>query len=272
MEEGENQKVSKELAAAQGVHERLIKRFGDYKKSDWQPTQDNVVVLANRDFEDTWINLMVSDEMGKEEKQKYARDIMGFAHFKSKKLYVRSTERDNSEIEQTMAHEMLHLWFLRNELIDGELASHDVNETFIDTLALEGLGLFDIPKEERTDYIDGAINNAIMIKAIVSRMGEEGWKSVFEVCQDGDEWNIRRKTREVFGAHPPTQELRKLNEQVPGPYGKKFWDRFKEAALAVYQIRRDPNFQSENPGVNYTLYLTSEWAGVAGEVEKELGR
>jgi len=270
--EEDNRIYSSELITAQGIHERLLRRFGDYRNSDWQPSQDNVVVLNNEDFESKWMELGVTDDIDKEESQKYARDVIGFAHFESKKLYVRSTKRDNSEIEQTIAHEMLHLWFLRSELVPNERFSYDVNETFIDTLALEGLGAFEIPKKERTVYMDNAINNTIMIKTIIDKMGEEGWRDVFEVCQNGDEWNVRKLTKAVYGAQPPTKELHKLNEQVPGLYGNFFWDRFKEVALAVYQIRRDANFQNENPGVNFMLYLTSEWAGITTEVEKELGR
>jgi len=269
MVEEENYQTSKELVVAQNVHERLLTRFGSYRTSSWQPSPENVAVLQDEEFENKWVELMgrvLTESVAREG----IRDALGFAHFDTKSLYVRASESDGVDLEESLAHEMLHLWFLRDGLIKDERYSHEVNETFIEALAVEGLDLYQTPKEQRSQHLDTAINNTIIVKAVADKMGEEGWKDIFDICQTGDEWKIRKRTKTKFGAQPPTKELRRLNEKIPVIYGKKFWDRFKEVALAMFKIRRNPNFQRENPSVTFTLTLVPEWAGVTAEVEKEI--
>lgn len=267
MQEEGTPKPSEELITAQSVHELLLRRFGAYRTSDWQPSQDNVVIMSDQEFEDFQFSKIKKDDFISEEQRKaYVRDILTYADFDSKKLYMRSSQAQGDDFRQTVAHEMLHLWFLRDVLIANEPDSYGVNETFIETLALEALGLYGIPKEGRSEHVDNAINNTIIVKSVFDRMGDVGWKEIFNICQNGDEWNIRKSTKEKFGAQPPTKELRKINVIIPEKYGKKFWDRLKEVALISYYQRQDPNFLNENKQLSINLELIVDWSQVRDQV------
>jgi len=159
---------------------------------------------------------------------------------------------------------------MREDLDNNDPYSYAVNETFIDTLALEGLGYFDLSKDERVEAIDNAINNAILVKGVIDELGENGWKKLFEVCQTGNEEEIRGLMIEKFG-NQPQGEMKDINDVLPKMYDETLWGRFKELAIMIYFIRQDPSFQINNSNaVGYQQRLIIEWSGLNKEILSEL--
>ncbi len=259
-----------ELTSAREVHQRLMDRFGEYKEADWEPAEENIIVLNNDKFEDFLISQMTESDVSEESKMRMAKNTIGYANFKDEKLYMREFNSIDQEQRLTLAHEMLHLWFLRNSLDEANEFSYGVNETLVDTLALEALGYFNLPKESRTTSVDGSINNAALIKGVLEELGEEGWKKLFSACQTGEESDIRTLMEKQFGSQPPG-ELSDINQALPKIYKEGFWGRFKELALMIYFVRQDPAFQSSNPdAVGYQQYLIIGWSDLDKKYLEEL--
>lgn len=200
------------LLGIQKIYEKLIKRFGDYNTSDWKPSAENIHILNDEDF-----NKKVTEIIGEE----FTKVTVGFPLFENEDLFVRASEGTGQSFEQTIAHEMLHLWFHRSTLDEGNAASYGVNETLVDTLALEATGMYSVPRESREPAIDGAINNSIVIKEIIQKLGEEGWENIFEACQTGDQTNIAALMEKTFGKYPP-EELQEINKALPVVFGTSF--------------------------------------------------
>ena len=259
-----------EFAIVTEVHNQLIKRFGHYNVSNWKPTTDNIRILGDKMFEQEVGKYLAKEIADPEEVRSHVRMMDGYAHFGTKQLYVRASQGIGQANRQILAHEMLHLWFMRSQTDEGNTYSHGVNETLVDTLALEGLGLFEMPKNEREPEIDGAINNSIIIKEVVDKLGEKGWESVFRVCQTGDQTRIAVLMETHFGSRPEG-DLSKINDMLPVLFGKSFWGRFKELALMIYYVRQDPLFQARTPAVTSQIDLVTKWAGIRDRFLREMG-
>jgi len=259
-----------DLSLVSEVHNTLMNRFGKYKKSDWEPNEENVVIMEDEEFDGFMIGEMENSDAPDQEKEQHAKNIIGYAKFTDGKLYMRKSLETTQEQKQTLAHEMLHLWFSRQALEEDNLYSYGVNETFVDTLALEGLNFFNMPKEERAQTIDGAINNAALIKGVIEALGEDGWKYLFEACQTGDQNHIKKLTSEKFGSQPPAK-IEAIDENLPKIYNEGFWGRFKELALMIYYVRQDPEFQTRNAdAAGYQQYLIIEWSTLDKKFLEEL--
>ncbi|OGH37270.1 MAG: hypothetical protein A2905_05695 [Candidatus Levybacteria bacterium RIFCSPLOWO2_01_FULL_36_10] len=196
-------------------------------------------------------------------------DLVGYASFGTRSLYVRSTEGRGQAFKQTIAHEILHLWFMRQMLDEGDPASDGVNETFVDTLALEGLRYFHLPRKAREPEIDGAINNSAIIKGVIERLGERGWEGLFRACQSGEQRQIASLMERTFGSQPK-RALRQTNDSLQVVFGKNFWGRFKELALMTYLQRSDPTFQAKHRAVDHQMQLIIEWAQIDPKYLREL--
>lgn len=257
------------FAVVTEVHNQLLRRFGRYNTSNWQPTENNVRILDDEAF-DQEVGKYIEQEIGDGEAAKeHVRMITGYAHFGTQQLYAMASQGVGQLTRQILAHEMLHLWFMRSHTDEGNAYSYGVNETLVDTLALEGLNLFKIPKHERESEIDGMINNSIVIKEVIDKVGEKGWEAIFRVCQTGDQTKIAALTEKSFGL-PPPEELSEINEALPVLFGKSFWSRLKEFALMIYFVRQDPNFSINNPAVFYQTSLIAEWAGIGSRYLQEI--
>jgi len=242
------------------VHDKLIDRYGQYKTSSWEPSRENVHILSDEEFDEE-----VSKYIGEAD----VTEVVGYALFEKGKLFARASQKSGQEMEETVAHEMLHLWFMKSLLDEGDVRSYGVNETFVDTLALEGMGMYEIPQNMREQTIDGAINNSIIIKEVIEKLGENGWRYLFEACQSGNQENISALMSTIFG-DAPLGEFSEINQALPIVFGDDFWNRLKEFALMAYLVRIDPSFQSKNPAVTYQMDLIANWSGISDSYRDDL--
>jgi hypothetical protein len=234
---------NQELAV--NIHKKMLNRFGYHRDSDWEPTEYNIVVMDDDEFEDYIFSSPTDPELTIKQRVKFSRQTLAQANFDEGKLYIRRSIVNPQEKSLVLAHEMFHLWFKRDCLNPNDQYSYSVNETLVETLALEALGYFDLPKEDREPMVDNSINNSILIKGILDELGNKGWRELFKACQTGREKGIQTLLEDEFGKQPPAK-LRRMNDKSAKIYDQSFWGRLKELALMIYLIRQDPNFQYQH--------------------------
>ncbi len=89
--EVENSPPNLNLLVALEVHSNLMKRFGEYKTSDWEPNDNNIIVMEDDEFDKFMVSQMEESEASDEEKSEHSKNIIGYANFKDKKLYMRTS-------------------------------------------------------------------------------------------------------------------------------------------------------------------------------------
>lgn len=252
-----------EFEVAVGVHQQLMERFGQWKKSVWEPTEENVLILDDKSFKREVGALLSREIEDPELVSRRVKPMIGFADFPSLKLYVKEGLGKDQAFRQTLAHEMLHLWFGRNRFKDDKdyQASFGANETFVETLSLEAMGFYNLPPNKLEEPIDNAVANYSIIREVVEKIGKNGWRYLFDTCQTGNQRQIAQEMERRFGRKPPGR-FADLNEELPVVFGKDFWGRLKELALMLDLFRQDPSFEEKNPVINYQILLIMGWSGI----------
>ena len=259
------------FSIVQGVHNDLTRRFGAYKSPSWEPTTQSVRILPSAQFDDEG-GLLIGKDSPKESVARRVAELVGYADFKGRSLFVRNdSDRGPQPLAQSIAHEELHLWFLRN-VIEGIVSkrfSYPVNEAFIESLSLEGLGLFGSKSAKDEPELDMQVNNYLLIKVIMDKMGDSGWQSLVEACDGRDQIPIRDRFDTQFGKVPPVN-LQRINEAYPTLHGKDFWGRTKDLAFILNTVSENPDYQDEHPEIHTLINLVLGWSKTRDTFEEYL--
>lgn len=238
------------------AHDKVMMRYGAQRKFEWTPSADNALLLADDGFIERFKRLHDFQSRSPEEREiilKSAQEMMAYAHFGTNTVMFKedSAKGRFSLLEQSAAHEELHIWCQRDR-IDPSPHSYHVNEQFIDYLALRVLGFMDAPLSAVPEELHYHIINAMLTHEILDALGKDADKLLFDVCQGKSQEDLQRALNAHYGQGP------RYNKDIQIVHGADFYGRFKDMALITRTISTNPDFNNL-PGVQEISNMMLEW-------------
>lgn len=238
------------------AHDKTMMRYGTQRILEWVPSADNSFLLTDDAFIRRYKQLhdfQTSDPEAQRNILKDAKGCMAFAHFGTNTVMFKEAASNGkfSLLEQSAAHEELHLWCKRDR-IDPEPHSYYVNEQFIDYLALRSLGLMDVPLSLVPEELHNHIANAMVTHEILDALGDSADKLLFDVCQGKNQEELQGRLNAYYNQGPP------VNDRLQVVHGNDFYGRFKDLALITRIISMDPEF-NYRPGVQEMSAMMLQW-------------
>ncbi len=238
------------------AHDKVMVRYGAQRNFEWTPSADNALLLTDEAFIERLKRLHNFQSRVPEEQEiilRSAQEMMAYAHFGTNTVMFKeaSAKGKFSLLEQSAAHEELHIWCQRDR-IDPSPHSYHVNEQFIDYLALRALGLMDVPLSAVPEELHYHIINAMLTHEILDALGEDADKLLFDVCQGKSQEYLQRVLNAHYGQGP------RHNEHFQAVHGTDFYGRFKDMALITRTVSIDPDFNNR-PEVQAVSDMMLEW-------------
>lgn len=249
------------------AHQKLVERYGAQRTSTWEPAADNVFILSDEEFKRKFLELNEYSEKDSNEQRLLERNVgglTGYSHFPTEELLIKQSAANGNvlTLQQTIAHEELHIWCKRDKIDQQNKHSYGVNETFIDYLSLVALELLDTPLPELPNELHNHVANALHIHEILDALGNNGDKLLFDVCQGKDQNNLKIALNRYYHLAPNTS----LNERIPSMFGRDFYGRFKEFTLFLYVVGLHHEVQFSPPGRAFGQLIT-EWLTERKEIK-----
>jgi len=237
------------------VDKKISERFGCYKEDHWKPSEGNVFILSDEEYDKK-----VAEYTGEAE----AEIGIGYSHTNSDGtgfLFVRKSQGNGLAFKQTVAHEELHLWFKNRHYFNGDKSAFSFlsNETFVDILSIEGLGIFDLPLEQLEPSLKNRVEEYLILQNdVFNKIGEDSWKYLFKACDSGDLQKISYYVNKKFGRVP--SQLKTLDQKLENN-GENFWGRCQEIACAIQYFSRNMSLIKENKDYfNSLVNLIRGWS------------